>query len=189
MSINDLSAFVATLLAVSLATERLVVVAKTSFPTWLADEKKTPAQETDLIRDRWRRIRVQLVALAAAWVTAAALANFDPTGEVPLGADGSGSIPVPLLALLSMGGSALWTSIVGYASALKDIRTLERASGSLGFHARAREQGLTAVDAGTAAVARGASRAAPGLTAAIERIGTLDQPPLQEPASRVARHG
>jgi hypothetical protein len=187
--IEDLSGFVATVLAISLTTERLVAVVKTSFPVWMAAEKKTDSAEVDLIGDRWRRLRVQLVAFLVAWVASASLANFQFfTGSVKLGASGA-AIPVLVLAILSMGGSALWGSIVTYASAAKDIRVQTRASGSLAFQAQARAQGKTPMDSGLAAVERGGGQAAPGLANALTMITTLSQPPLTALGSRMASHG
>ncbi|QMW01500.1 hypothetical protein [Spirosoma foliorum] len=40
MSIDALSQMATLLLAISLASERVVTMAKTAFPVWLADEKK-----------------------------------------------------------------------------------------------------------------------------------------------------
>jgi hypothetical protein len=184
--IDDLSAFLTLLLGVSLATERLVAVAKTSFPIWLADEKKTAALETDLIGDRWRRLRVQLVAFIAAWVISGSLADWNFFGPVNVAAAGAIALPAPLLALLSMGGSALWTSLLGYASAAKDVRAQDRAKGGLAFRAEARRQGVTALDAGIAAISRGGTVDAPSLADALARLGTLEPPPFDAPSRVVS---
>jgi hypothetical protein len=57
MIIDNLTAFVALILAISLASERLVTFIKTIFPK-LADEAKTEAQEVDLDKDKGRRFIV-----------------------------------------------------------------------------------------------------------------------------------
>jgi hypothetical protein len=189
MIIEEISAFVATVLAVSLATERLVVIAKTAAPVWLADEKKTDAAEVDLLGDRWRRLRVHLLAFLTAWLIAASLAEFDFMGRVELGSASGASMHVLVLALLSMGGSAFWASIVGYASAAKDIRMQARASEALSFQAKAKEQGKVPADSGIAAVARGASSTATNMDVVLRKVMTLDQPKFGAGASRVAGNG
>ncbi len=190
MIIESFGAFAATVLGVSLATERLVVFAKAAFPRWLAEEKKTDAAEVDLIADRGRRVRVHLVAFVAALIASASLAEqrFDLLGEVPLGAGGA-ALPVPLLALLSMAGSAFWTNLVGYASAAKDIRMQERSSLGLDFQAKAREYGRVPADSGIAAATRGASPGAAELATVMDRMTTISQPAFDVPESRVVSHG
>jgi hypothetical protein len=190
MIIEGFSAFAATVLAVSLATERLVAFVKSAAPRWFADEKKTEASEVDLLGDSWRRIRVHAVALVSAWLASASLpeGGFALLGKVVLSA-GNIAIPVPLLALLSMGGSAFWTSIVGYASTAKDLRMQERSSQGLKFRADAKEHGVIASDAGIAAVARAASQPAPGLSKVLETMAAISPPAFDTPTSRVASHG
>ncbi len=80
MTINDLSELATTLLAISLASERVVTILKTTFPVWLADEKKTEAQEVDLVADRSRRLLVLFISFLASWITAAFLAD-NPDGK------------------------------------------------------------------------------------------------------------
>jgi hypothetical protein len=190
MIIEQFSAFAAIVLAVSLATERLVAFAKSALPTWLADEKKTDASEVDLLGDRGRRIRVHAVALVSAWIASASLAEpgFSLIGKVAVGS-GSAALPVPLLAFLSMGGSAFWTNIVGYASAAKDLRVQERSRRGLDFQAEAKRMGRLASDAGIAAVPRRASGPATDVAKVAGTITSLTQPGFDIPASRVVTHG
>src|ERR1700741_1903494 len=101
--IADLSATIAVLLSISLATERLVTIIKTMFPP-LAVEKKNEAGETARKPDRPRRLLLQGIAIAAAWITAAFLAVDPETktlvwnllGEVPAG---TLMISVPLVSV------------------------------------------------------------------------------------------
>jgi len=185
---ENLSAFVATVLAVSLSTERLVAVVKTAFPVWMAAEKKTNSSEVDLVGDRWRRLRVQLVAFVSAWVASAAVAELHFFGSITIGT-GPMRIPVIVLALLSMGGSAFWSSVVNYASAAKDIQQQTRATSGLAFQAEARRQGKTPLDSGMAAVARGGAEVAPGLASTLKTITSLSQPAFAAAESRLATNG
>jgi hypothetical protein len=126
----DLAAVAAVLLALSLTTERLVTVAKTMAPGWFAEPPAGEDTEADPTADRWRRLRVQTVAFASAWLTASFLVAPDAAGPMPWltgSVEGIG-LPVPLVALLASGGSAFWAQVVGYSSAVKDNAQEVRAS-------------------------------------------------------------
>lgn len=114
---------IATLLAISLAGERIVVIVKTMFPTWFAEPAATPGTPPLSIKqDQGRRLRVQAVAFGSCWLAAASLNNFDWFGQSDL----SGlSLATPLVGLLAMGGSAFWTQVLGISSALKDLKTTQ----------------------------------------------------------------
>ena len=149
--LSALDLLVPFLVALSLASERLVTLVKTLFP-WLTVEKQTPAQEVDLIEDRPRRIIVQLLAFAAALITTMLVANTgNPFAQVPVGKELR--IPVYLVAFLASGGSAFWNNVLGFTKAAKDVKQVEKASVTLNYHAQAALQGVTAVDGG--ATARG----------------------------------
>lgn len=159
MDINDLSATLAVVLAVSLATERWVAVVKTALPR-LAVEQRNQAGEVDLVADRKRRLAVQAVAFAGAWITSAFMAGV---GVLSWGAfadvvpAGTVAIPAPVLALLASGGSAFWTQVLQYTGAVKDIAATRKAMESLAFRAQAESMGVTPVDSGRAARGPGAS--------------------------------
>lgn len=149
--IADLSATIAVLLSVSLATERLVTIVKTMFPT-LAVEKKTAAGETALAPDRPRRLALQALALAAAWVTASFMTG-DRTDELTWNLFGhvqAGDLRiwVPIVAILASGGSAFWTQLLQYTGAVRDIAITRKASEGLDFRGKAHEMGATPVDSG-----------------------------------------
>jgi hypothetical protein len=147
----DIGAAATVILAVSVATERLVTIVKTAVPEWFADERKTDAKEVDLIADRWRRLRVQGVAFLCAWVTTTMLTDgMKPLGQIMINGQ---PFWTPWLALLASGGSAFWAQVVGYSSALKDVAVTRKALESLAFTQRAREAGATPIDSGR--VARG----------------------------------
>jgi len=131
MQIDQLSELAALLLAVSLATERGVVVLKTIAPRHLALER-TPRKDDQLVEeaDRWRRLGILGIAYLIAYAVGLLLADQRTAfvfGSVKYGAAGE-SLPVWLLALLASGGSALWTNVVGLTSVLKDLKRGERAA-------------------------------------------------------------
>jgi hypothetical protein len=155
MPIESLSATIAVLLSISLATERLVTIIKTIYPP-LAVEKKNQAGETALAADRPRRLVLQALALAAAWVTAGFLA--DEAHRILFGTvhwkvfglywqafgwvkAGEVLIPVPIVAVLASGGSAFWTQLLQYIGAVKDIAVTHKSSATLSFWAQAQQEG------------------------------------------------
>lgn len=138
MDITDLSATVAVLLAVSLATERWVAIVKTVFPA-LAEEKVDADGKTDLVADRPRRLVVQAAALAGAWMVTAFMAGKGVlTWNAFLGPVNAGMvvIPAPVVALLASGGSAFWTQVVQFAGAVKDVAVTRKALEIQEFHAK-----------------------------------------------------
>jgi hypothetical protein len=152
--VSDLGAMLALLLAVSLATERLVTIAKTTFPQGLADDRRNEAGEVDLVADRSRRLVLQAVALVGAWITSALIASRGQlTPEAFLGVVHAGTvaIPAPVVALLACGGSAFWAQVVQYVGAVKDIAATRRASESLVYRRQAEGMGVTPVASGQAA--------------------------------------
>jgi len=189
MSIDALSSLVAVVLAVSLAAERLVTVLKTAFPAQLADEQKTEAQEVDLVADRPRRLLVQLLAFAAAWLTATFLTTNDltqlglssPFKPVQLAAGGAVTLPAYIVGLLASGGSAFWNNVLGYTKALKDTKQVEKASSTLSYHEQADQLGVVAIDSGQAARARSVDAQSTTARTALRQGG---QPSFDDAARR-----
>jgi hypothetical protein len=144
MSINDLGALVTVLLSISLAAERLVAIIQTLFP-WLALEKKNEAQGTDLKQDRWRHFTLQVIMFLSAWTTSGFLSDggFNLLGFFKFASiSGAPSIPIFVLGVLSSGGSAFWSSILGYTKAVKDIRTAQNERERLEYQHRVKEFNL-----------------------------------------------
>lgn len=123
--LEQLIALSTILFAISLATERLVTIIKTAFPK-LGIENKDNAGEVDLEKDRPRRLLVQVISFLSGWVTASLLTPDSNlfTGHIKI--NDEISFHVAIVGFLSMGGSAFWGSLLGYAKAVKDIRTQER---------------------------------------------------------------
>lgn len=148
---NDLSNFATSILAVSLATERMVAIAKTIAPRWLAEEQKTAANAIDPIADKVRRLKVMALALVCAFVTSVLIG--DPSDQL-LGLPryvkfaGDQKISTILLAILASGGSAFWTSVIGYTSAAKDVKTQQRTTDGLNFRLKTEQQGVAPTELG-----------------------------------------
>jgi hypothetical protein len=160
-SIDQIIALAVAMIAIGACAERFVVAIKTLIP-WLAEERKTEAQEVNLKEDKWRRFAVLALSFGGAWVTAAFLAeqsvvvagsattvrSFDLFGRIGLA---QMSLPAPIVGLLASGGSAFWNSVLGYARAAKDIKVQEKASSNLAYHEQASRLGLRAHDGGETA--------------------------------------
>ncbi len=140
MSIDALFSIVALLLSISLAGERLVTFLKTIVP-WLAIEKKDSAGRADPKEDWKRSGMVQLLSFLASWVTAAFLAEggFDLVGVLKVGSGTNAtSIPILVVGLLSSGGSAFWSGVLGWVKAVKDTRTVNVARERLNLYQQAK---------------------------------------------------
>lgn len=138
----DYAVVVATLLAISLAGERIVTIVKTMLPKWFAEPSATPGTPPPSIKeDQGRRLRVQAVAFGACWLAAASLTpNFNFFGEVERGGL---SLAAPLVGLLAMGGSAFWTQVLGISSALKDLKRAQATDAGGASAERALERAKT----------------------------------------------
>lgn len=190
MTINDLSELATTLLAISLASERVVTILKTTFPVWLADEKKTEAQEVDLVADRSRRLLVLFISFLASWITAAFLADnpdgkdwidLNFFGSISFGKGNATNFPVWIMGLLASGGSSLWSNLLGYTKAVKDVQTQRKASEGLQFNMAAQEQGLTTFDSGLAV-----RRKVNDLI--LDQMTSMSAPPFDVSGSRIQRN-
>jgi hypothetical protein len=111
------------LLALSLSTERLVALVKTIFPS-LEDETGEKTFSEDKLRIR----KVQLLSFVCAWITCSFFAEkgFNFIGSFPL--IENYKLPVPFVAFLCSGGSAFWSSVLGYVKAVKDTKKQQLAA-------------------------------------------------------------
>jgi hypothetical protein len=128
MSADYLTSFATIILAISLAAERVVTIAKSLLPGVFAEGPVRGKEDLDPRADRWRQLRVQVLAVLAAWLTASLLADgggFRPFGVIAIA---DHPMKVWVVGLLASGGSAFWSSVLGYAKALKDTRQQQRAA-------------------------------------------------------------
>jgi hypothetical protein len=112
MDLTKLTTIVGLLVALSLASERLVEIIKGLVP-WLDLEKKQPTEEGR------RRSAIHAIAVVAGIVTAVlALPIIGSVIQLPEPT----SLWIVALGLLASGGSSLWNSVLGYLLSVKDIK-------------------------------------------------------------------
>lgn len=108
---EKITAIVGLLIALSVASERLVEIVKGLIPP-LSGKFKDPRTEG------WRCAANQLLAVAAGVLTAFLAAPAIPSEVLPQSATGSWTILA--LGLLASGGSGLWNAVLSYVLLLKD---------------------------------------------------------------------
>jgi hypothetical protein len=136
---DQFSSLVAILLAISLATERLVTIVKTIWPNSLGEESLDSNGIVDQKKDRGRKLIIQFLSFLFAWLTSSFLTgaeSLDLFGWIKVGGgDDPLKVHVVAVALLSMGGSAFWNNILGYTKAVKDIKVNEKSEKETGMSA------------------------------------------------------
>ena len=114
MDPTKLTTVISLLVALSIASERLVDIIKGVIP-WLNQPRVRPADEG------WRKAALQVLAVIAgittAWLSSAAI----PKG-VGIPDDWTGTLA---LGLLASGGSGFWNSILTYVTKAKDVKAAE----------------------------------------------------------------
>lgn len=118
MSIEHVSELFAIVLALSVATDRLVLMIRTPVK-YLNQENPNPA------RDWGRRTLVQIISLICALVIVGFLSDqkWGLDGSVRIGPEESPvDIPLIILGVLATGGSSLWKNLLGLSKAVRDVR-------------------------------------------------------------------
>ena len=115
MDTTQLAAIVGLLIALSVASERLVEIVKGAIPPLNRENKDTR-------KEGWRRAVLQALAVVAGIVTAFLARPAIPAGVLP--AEATGDWPIIALGLLASGGSGFWNSVLGYVGNVKDIKKL-----------------------------------------------------------------
>lgn len=113
MDLTKLTTIVSLILALSIASERLVEIIKGLIP-FLNKEND------DAIKEGWRRAALHILAVVAGIVTALLARPIIP-------ADVSTPSDAGILALgfLASGGAAFWNSVLTYLLKIKDIKELK----------------------------------------------------------------
>ena len=109
--IDKLAPMIGLLIALSVATERLVEIIKGTIPqlTGKSDDKK---------REGWRRAFNQLLAVGAGILTAFLARPAIPAEVLPATNDTA----MFALGLLASGGSGFWNALLVYVLGLKDMK-------------------------------------------------------------------
>lgn len=110
MDINNISAAVAMLIALSIASERLVEITKGYMPS-LSQARDNPADEGR------RKATIQFIAVAAGIVTTFLAAPALPPNTIP-----DNWLSKLAIGLLASGGSGFWNSIQGYVAQAKEVK-------------------------------------------------------------------
>jgi len=116
MNTGNLVALVSVLVALSVASERLVDIIK-GLVSFLNQEN------SDKRKEGWRRSALQVLAVVAGIITAL-LAQPAIKGVVPGLSDNVWGILA--LGLLASGGSGFWNAILAYVLNVKDIKKAEK---------------------------------------------------------------
>jgi drug/metabolite transporter (DMT)-like permease len=115
MDISKLAAIVSVLVALSVASERLVEILK-GLCSFLNQEN------SDKKKEGWRRASLQALAVVAGIITAL-LAQPAIKAVVPgLSEHWAGIVA---LGLLASGGSGFWNAVLAYVLSVKDIKKVE----------------------------------------------------------------
>jgi len=118
---EDLLSLVTLLVALSVASERLVEIVKGFISTvlpWLSEKQENPKQES------LRRAVLQLMAVGAGMITAL-LAQPALVHAVPEGWGVNPLLGTVALGLLASGGSGFWNAILAYLLQVKDLKKIE----------------------------------------------------------------
>lgn len=111
---SKLTAIVTLILALSIASERLVEIIKGFFPS-------LDKQDSDPKAEARRRSYLQILAVLSGVVTAFLAQDYMPK-EI---ADSTKNWSILGLGLLASGGSGFWNSILSYLTKIKDIKKAE----------------------------------------------------------------
>jgi hypothetical protein len=114
MDMSKLTTVVSLLIALSIASERLVEIVKGFWPA-------LDQQNSDPTKEGRRRAVLQLLAVLAGIATAFLTGPMIPT-EVY---DATTPLGTLALGLLASGGSGLWNSVLTYVTKVKDVKKLE----------------------------------------------------------------
>lgn len=110
MDLNNASSIVGILIALSVASERLVEITKGYMPS-LSQARDDPAAEGR------RKATVQFIAVAAGIITTFLVAPALPENTIP-----DNWLSKLAIGLIASGGSGFWNSIQGYVAQAKEVK-------------------------------------------------------------------
>ncbi len=118
MNITDISKLISLVLATSVAGERLITLIKTFVPSIVSPPGEIP--DNSKIQ-KFRKISLMVLSYACCTLTAWLVGKLNPD-NTPTNPDASWTLNFWFLGLLATGGSAFWTNLLGYVSAIKDVQ-------------------------------------------------------------------
>lgn len=118
MDTQNFTQIVTLILALSVASERLVEILK-SFVPYLNRTLEDSAREAR------RQGIVQVMSVLSGIVTAYLAKDYLPPTVVAASSGASANLSILGLGLLASGGSSLWNSVLAYLVSIKDIRAAE----------------------------------------------------------------
>lgn len=130
--ITDITKLVSLILGISLAGERLVTLIKTIFPHLAAPPASAGDRPDDSPSAIFKKVLLMVIAFLCCWLSAQLLFGIHNL-TVTIGT--IGPIYVWFLGLLASAGSAFWTNILGYLSALKDLNNQKALQAKMAFDA------------------------------------------------------
>jgi hypothetical protein len=114
MGLTKLTALISLIVALSIASERLVEIIK-GFSPYLGQQKPEQKEEGR------RRSSLQILAVASAMFTTWLARDYIPAEF----SEPSQGWSILGLGLLASGGSGFWNSILAYLAKVKDVKSLE----------------------------------------------------------------
>lgn len=114
INLTELTTIVSLILALSIASERLVEIIKGLIP-FLNQENSNPTKEG------WRRSMLHTLAVVAGIVTAVLAKQVIPN----IGGKPPGDLTILALGFLASGGAGLWNSVLTYLLKIKDIKEID----------------------------------------------------------------
>jgi len=121
MELSDLIVLFTYILAISGASERLITLVKTFVP-WLSEEPVSAKEALNPDQLRYKSIATQALTIICALITSYFANHFKLQPALPNFNFDKATI---LIGFLASGGSTFWTTLLGYTTALRDIKKTE----------------------------------------------------------------
>lgn len=120
--LQDITKLVSLILGISVASDRLITIIKSIWPS-LAAPAGSAAEGPKNNLEVFKKVFLIVISFLCCFATSELLSHNGVTFPVAAGA--LGSVPLWAIALMATGGSAFWTNLLGYFSALKDVTNLK----------------------------------------------------------------
>jgi len=140
--LQDITKLVSLILGISVSSDRLITLIKSLFPQ-LAAPAGSAAPGPPTGDERKNRVILIITSFICCLATTVLISLSGL--KFPLSDESWNPILIGIIALMATGGSAFWTNILGYLSALKDVTNVKALKGQADFEAsqKDREQDFT----------------------------------------------